>query len=130
MLVAKEFDMFTFDGDLCFQSGFGIIAQVAGGVADWELVVWVPIFLVLWAVILCVIKQVDLVGKNWVHVFSASMALLSVTGMRRSLGSSMEMLLIPYAALGISILLVGLLMLWMRIRGKRMRQREKKRFRD
>jgi len=75
-----------------------------------ELMILTPIFVVLVVVTFKSIRSALDYGKAGSFVLAVCVSLLSVIGMHRCLAGTIEVLLLPYAALAIAILLIPLLL--------------------
>ena len=71
-----------------------------------ELMILTPIFVVLVVVTFNSIRSALDYGVAGALVLAICVALLSVIGMRRCLGGAMEVVLLPYAALAIAVLVI------------------------
>ena len=95
-------------------------------------VIYIVVFVVLFTVIHKVLKEHPLFGKGSI-IISVCASLLCMAGMQRMFAQgkgnegSFDVILLPYAALGVSILFVLLLMLIGKLRKKGERQREERR---
>lgn len=74
-----------------------------------KIVVMAPLFILILIVIFHVIRSAFDFGEIGSFFVSACISMLSVIGMDRFLKGSMEIILLPYAAMGIAILLLSLL---------------------
>ena len=78
--------------------------------ANTELMILMPIFVVLVVVTFNCIQPALDYGKAGAFVLAVCVSLLSVIGMRHCLAGAMEVILLPYVALAVTILLVPFLL--------------------
>lgn len=89
-----------------------------------EIIIMTPIFIIILLVTYQAVKSAFNFGTAGTFTMSVCVSLLSVIGMGRFLKGSMDVILLPYAALGISILVL-LVMFYFLGYLKRLKERAK-----
>jgi predicted permease len=73
------------------------------------IIIMTPIFIILFVVILQAIKSMLDLNETSSFVLAACVSMLSIMGIVRYLNDSLEVILLPYAAMAIAIILVLLI---------------------
>ena len=91
---------------------------------SFETIIWIPIFVILLVIIYQTVKSAFTFDRTQSFIISLCVTILAIAGMKQCFQGSMSVLLVPYAAMGIAILLTSLLMFMGKDSAKRQHPRE------